>query len=167
MSMLVNTPKTVLLAFILFSLGGLAASTIADREVVTILTGRFVAKIPGPRLTSFGSNHDSYVFAVDSPTGSTFITLSYTFFLYEPQIHDRFLDYSRRYKIAAVRHPRCDRTLDALSETAIFDHDGAFVGIEYAVTYAEGAQAVHIPSKVTLPCYVLSAEDVIALLSRG
>jgi hypothetical protein len=136
------------------------ASARSAKQLETALTGKFVAQVAGPRLTGFGLNHESYIFEMYSPVGSQFVTLSYTFLIYQPQLPGRALDYSKLYKLTAVRDDTCDATLGKISKRFIFDSDGGFVGTEYALVYASNLPSLMLPWTNSLPCYVLSPKEL-------
>jgi hypothetical protein len=122
----------------------------------TVLTGKFVARIDGPRLTGFGLNHEFYVFEMFSPTGSQFVTLLDTFLIYQPHLPVWALDYSKLYKLTAVRDNKCDNTLENISRRSVFDSHGQFVETKNALTYAQNFPSLALPWKDPLPCYVVS-----------
>ena len=89
------------------------------KQLGTVLTGKFVARVDGPPVTGFGMNRESYVFEMFSPTGSQFVTLSNTFLIYQPHLPVWGLDYSKLYKLTAVRDATCDDTLENISRRAV------------------------------------------------
>jgi hypothetical protein len=121
-----------------------------------VLTGKFVAQITGPPVTGFGLNHESYLFEIFSPTGSQFVTLSDTFLIYQPHLPIWSLDYSKVYKIKAVRDEKCDDTLENISRRSVFDKHGLFLETIYSLTYAHDFPPTALPWKNPLPCYVVS-----------
>ena len=121
----------------------------------TVLTGKFVARVDGPPLTGFGMNRESYVFEMFSPTGSQFVTLSNTFLIYQPHLPVWGLDYSKLYKLTAVRDVTCDDTLENISRRSIFDRYGHFVETKYSLTYAQNFPSTTLPGSSPLPCYVV------------
>jgi hypothetical protein len=122
----------------------------------TTLTGKFVAKVDGPPLTGFGLNHEWYVFEMYSPVGSQFVTLSDTFLIYQPHLPDGALDYSKLYKITAVKNDKCEDTLEDVSRRFLFDSHGQFVEMKYALSYAKNLPSLTLPWKTPLQCYVVS-----------
>jgi hypothetical protein len=122
----------------------------------TVLTGKFVAQIAGPPVTGFGLNHESYLFEMFWPTGSQFVALSDTFLIYQPHLPIWSLDYSKVYKIKAVRDEKCDDTLENISRRSVFDKHGLFVETIYSLTYAHYFPPTPLPWKNPLPCYVVS-----------
>jgi hypothetical protein len=119
------------------------------------LTGKFVARADGPPVTGFGLNQQSYIFEMVSPLGSQFVTLSDTFFIYEPHL-TVVLDYSKLYKLKAVRNQKCDETIEDISRRSIFDSHGQFVEVKFALTYAKNLPSLTLPWQSPLPCYVVS-----------
>ena len=132
----------------------------AAKQPRMVLTGRLVARVDGPRLTGFGQNHESYIFEMFSPGAPQFVRLSYKFLIYEPQVPKRTLDYSRLYKITAVRDDACDETLEKLSKTLAFNSGGDFVEIKYAITYAKNVPPLPLAWKLPMPCYLLSPQNL-------
>jgi hypothetical protein len=126
------------------------------KQLGTVLTGKFVARADGPPVTGFGLNQQSYIFEMFSPPGSQFVALSDTFFIYQPQLSERVLDYSKLYKIRAVRNQKCDETLEDISRRFIFDSHGRFVEMRFALTYAKNFPSLTLPWQSPLPCYVVS-----------
>jgi len=132
------------------------SSASSAKQLAMELTGNFVARVDGPPLTGFGANHQSYVFEMYSPTGSQFVRLSYAFFLYEPQVPDTALDYSKLYKLTAVKDDTCQDTLENISRRFVFDSKGQFVEVKHGLTYAKNLPTPTLPWKNPLPCYILS-----------
>jgi hypothetical protein len=128
----------------------------SSKVLGTVLTGKFVARVDGPPLTGFGVNHELYVFEIDSPTGSQFVTLSDTFMIYQPHVPIWDLDYSKLYKLTAVRDSKCDDTLENISRRSIFDSHGRFIETKNALTYAKNSPVIVLPWTSSLPCYVVS-----------
>jgi hypothetical protein len=128
----------------------------STKQLETELTGKFVAQVDGPPLTGFGANHQSYVFEMYSPVGSQLVRLSYTFFIYEPQLPVAALDYSKLYKLAAIKNDTCQDTLEHISKRFVFDSHGQFVEMKYALTYAKNFPSLTLSWTNPLPCYVLS-----------
>jgi hypothetical protein len=122
----------------------------------TVLTGKFVARVSGPPVTGFGLNHEYYVFEMFSPTGSQFVTLSNTFLIYQPHLPVWGLDYSKLYKLTAVRDDKCDDTLENISRRSVFDKRGQFLETKYSLTYAQNFPSTTLPWKSPLPCYVVA-----------
>jgi len=126
------------------------------KNLGTVLTGKFVARVDGPRLTGFGMNQELYIFEMSSPTGSQFVTLSDTFLIYQPHLPVWALDYSKLYQLTAVRDNKCDDTLENISRRAVFDSRGQFVETRSALTYARNFPTLVLPWNGSLPCYVVS-----------
>jgi hypothetical protein len=126
------------------------------KQLGTVLTGKFVARVDGPPLTGFGMNRESYVFEMFSPTGSQFVTLSNTFLIYQPHLPVFGLDYSKLYKLTAVRDVTCDETLENISRRSVFDRYGHFVEMKYSLSYAQNFPSTTLPEKNPLPCYVVA-----------
>jgi hypothetical protein len=129
------------------------------------LTGRFVGWIEGPRLTSFGMNYDSLIFAVESGSGTTFITLSYGFMLYEPLIPKSRLAYTQLYTIHAVPNRRCEGTLENMSRKYLFNSQGAFEKVERGVAYTRDIPPLELPWNAVLPCYAVTPDVVMEIQS--
>ena len=125
------------------------------KHLGVVLTGNFVARVDGPPLTGFGMNRESYVFEMYSPTGSQFVILSDTFLIYQPHLPVWGLDYSKLYKLTAVRNLTCDDTLENISRRAVFTPHGQFVETKYALSYAQNFPSTTLPWKSPLPCYVV------------
>jgi hypothetical protein len=132
-------------------------------EAQSSLTGRFVARIDGPALTSFGSNRQSYIFQVNSSPEPQFVILRYTFFLYEPQIPRWAFDYFRVYSLHAVKNDQCMQTLEDVSKRFVFDKKGRITGIQYGINYSKNAPPFASLSKTPMPCYALSSGTVSAM----
>lgn len=135
------------------------AASLSSAEEVSVLTGRFVAQIPGPWLTSFGPNRESYIFEMTSASRSQFVILSYTFLLYEPVLPDVF-DYSRLYTFKAERNEQCCDSIEEVSKRYVFDEQGTFLGVKYEIDYAKNAPPLNVSWKTRLPCYLLDWETV-------
>ena len=128
----------------------------SKKPSAAILTGKFVAEVNGPALTGFGVNQQSYVFQLFSPSGSQLVRVSDTFLVYEQHLPDRVLDYSKLFRVAAVRDDRCDETLENISRRFIFDSRGYFLETKYSLTYARNLPSFDLPWKSLLPCYSVS-----------
>jgi hypothetical protein len=132
------------------------SSASSAKQLETELTGKLVARVDGPPLTGFGANRQSYIFEMYSPTGSQFVRLSYTFFIYEPQLPPGAFDYSKLYKVTAVKDDTCQATLEKISQRFVFDSRGQFVGVTHALTYSRNFPSLAVPWDNPLLCYVLS-----------
>jgi hypothetical protein len=128
----------------------------SSKNLGEVLTGKFVARVDGPRLTGFGVNHELYVFEMQSSNGSQFVTLSDTFMIYQPHVPIWALDYSKVYKLTAIRDSKCDDTLENISRRSIFDSHGRFIETKNSVTYAQNSPVLVLPWTSSLPCYVVT-----------
>jgi len=149
-----------LLPLAIFLLMTCASTTVnaakkSPKQLGVLLTGKFVAQADGPPVTGFGLNQQSYIFETVSPFGSQFVTLSETFFIYEPHLTARVLDYSKLYKLKAVRNQKCDETIEEISRRFIFDSRGQFVEMRLALTYGRNLPSLALPWQSPLPCYVV------------
>jgi len=153
-----NRPQIAIAVFFLIICATAAIDSAASssNQLGTVLTGKFVAQVDGPRVTGFGSNRQAYIFEMDSAGGSQFVTLYYNFFIYQPQLQRQALDYSKPYKLTAVRDDKCDDTLENISRRFVFDSHGHFVEARFALSYATNLPSLTLPWKNPLPCYVLS-----------
>jgi hypothetical protein len=151
-----NTRGLLVLLLLLICSTVAIDSAASSNQLGTVLTGKFVAQITGPPVTGFGLNHESYLFEMFSPTGSQFVTLSDTFLIYQPHLPVWSLDYSKVYKIKAVRDEKCDDTLENISRRSVFDKHGMFLETIYSLTYAHDFPPTALPWKNPLPCYVVS-----------
>jgi len=125
----------------------------------SVLTGRFAARIRGPVLTTFGANHEFYVFEITSSPSPQFVVLSYAFLLYEARLPD-VLDYSHLYTFSAEPNEQCRASIEELSRRYLFDEHGTFSGVKLEVEYSRNAPALNLPWKERLLCYLLDWETV-------
>jgi hypothetical protein len=139
------------------------ASSGSSAEQPGTLTGRFVAQVDGPPLTSFGANHEFYIFKIESYPDPQFAILSYSFFLYQPQLPRRVFDYSRLYSFPAAGDQRCAQTIEEVAKRFVFDASGQFIEIKNAITYSKNVPPLTFSWKKSLPCYVLSPQSVRAI----
>jgi len=123
----------------------------------SVLTGKFVARINGPALTSFGENHESYVFEITTPSHQ-FVVLSYAFLLYQPRLPD-VLDYLHLYTFSAEENEQCEGSIEEISKRYLFDEYGTFVGVKYAIEYSRNAPHL-FPLNTRLRCYLLDQKTV-------
>jgi hypothetical protein len=84
------------------------------------------------------------------------VTLSDTFMIYQPHVPIWALDYSKVYKLTALRDSKCDDTLENISRRSIFDSHGRFIETKNSVTYAQNSPVLVLPWTSSLPCYVVS-----------
>jgi len=140
------------------ALGASANST----EAQASLTGRFVAQVDGPALTSFGWNRQSYIFQITSHPEPQFVILRYTFFLYEPQMPRWAFDYFRVYSLHAVRNDQCTQTLEEIAKRFVLDTKGRIIGIRYGINYSKNAPLLS-SSNTPMACYALSSQSVSSL----
>lgn len=130
----------------------------------SVLTGRFAARIPGPVLTSFGTNHKFYVFEITSIPSPQFVILSYAFLLYEARLPD-ILDYSHLYTFSAEPSEQCGGSIEEISRRYLFDEHGTFAGVRSEIEYSKNTPALNLPWKTRLPCYLLDWQTVSLLFS--
>ena len=152
-----RTAKLLIALFCFFIAIGWAADAPAHP---TKVTGRFVASVGSPPLTSFGLNRELYVFQTGSAAQPQFVLLSYSFLLYEPQIATRALDYGRTYKLLATLDSGCRQTLQKASSEYVFDKEGAFMEIRSGITYSKNVPPLRLPWELPLSCYSLSADSL-------
>lgn len=155
--------QALLLLLVVCCTLGFGTRTSSAQVPGTILAGRFVAWIDGARLTSFGLNHDSYIFQVESAQGPQFVTLSYAFAQFEPELPKSLLDYSQLHKVRAVPDQRCGETLETMSRSFLFTPKGEFLEVKYALTYVKNVPPITLPWKASLPCFVLPLSEVAQL----
>ena len=145
--MLTKKPIRVLLPLVILLLMICATTkggaTRSRKPSGTVLTGKFVAQIDGPPLTGFGLNQQSYVFEILSPFGSQFVRISDTFLIYQSHVPGRILDYSKVYKLPAVRNQKCDETLEDISRRFLFDFAWAVRGNEVCPNLREEPSFSH------------------------
>lgn len=122
------------------------------------LTGRFVGWIEGARLTSFGLNYDSLIFAVQTGPRPHIVKISYPFLLYEPQITKPRLDYTTVYTFHAVPDNTCKGTLEDMSRRYVLNAAGAFEASERSLGYTQHVPPLDLPWHETLQCYVIGPE---------
>jgi hypothetical protein len=148
--------SAVMLLLTIYATTAIDSTASSAKKLGTVLTGKFVARVDGPRLTGFGMNRELYVFEIYSPSGSQFVTLSDTFLIYQPHLPVWALDYSKVYKLTAVRDNKCDDTLENISRRSVFDSRGQFVETRTALTYAQNFPILVLPWNSSLPCYVVA-----------
>jgi hypothetical protein len=159
MSRSAKTGVLICIVLQMCSSAAFGAST-KSTEAESSLTGRFVARIDGPPLTSFGSNRQSYIFQINSYPEPQFVILRYTFFLYEPQIPRWALDYIHVYNFHAVKNDHCTQTLEEISKRYVLDKKGKIIGTQYGINYLKNAPPLAPLSKTPMPCYALSSQSV-------
>jgi len=157
-----RSAKTRILLCIVLQMGSSAAFGASTKamEAQSSLTGRFVARIDGPPLTSFGSNRQSYIFQINSYPEPQLVILRYTFFLYEPQIPRSAFDYFHVYNFHAVKNEHCMQTLEEISKHYVLDKKGKIIGTQYGINYSKNAPPLASLSKTPMPCYALSSQSV-------
>lgn len=129
------------------------------------LTGRFVGWIEGPRLTSFGPNYDSLIFAVETSPQPTIVKLSYGFMLFEPQVPKSFLEYTKLYTIYAIPDKTCSGTLENMARRYQFNSQGDFEKVVRGVAYARDVPPLDLPWSSLVQCYVITPDTVIEIQS--
>jgi hypothetical protein len=145
--------RAVLALIMLWFTFAMASRTVAATIPTEILTGRFVARVVGPPLTSFGENHEYYIFELASPVGQRFVILSYKFLLYQGPLPQRWFDYSHLYVFKGEWDEGCSKTLEDVAEQTMFEAHGEFLEIRYALTYSKNVPSLILPWKTRLSCY--------------
>jgi hypothetical protein len=135
-------------------------STSSTEKPLVVLTGRFAARINGPPLTSFGQNHESYIFEITSSSQPQFVLLSYTFLQYQPLLPSAVFDYSRVYTVEAEQEEQCGQTIEEISKVYAFDEYGRFMGVKYEIDYSKNFSPASLPMKTRLSCYLLDPQSV-------
>jgi hypothetical protein len=125
----------------------------------SVLMGRFAVRMRCPVLTSFGTNHEFYVFEITSTPNSQFVVLSYAFLLYEPRL-PHVLDYSHLYTFNAEPNEQCRGSIEEISRHYLFDEHGTFAGVRAEIEYSKNGPRLKLPRKTRLPCYLLDWETV-------
>jgi len=158
--LLIHVKTTAAVSIVLMCCGLTIASSARSAGKPGTLTGRFVAQVDGPSLTGFGANHEFYIFQIESYPKPQFAILSYTFFLYHPQLPRRVFDYSHLYNFPAAWDQRCAHTIEEIGKRFVFDANGQFIEIKNAITYSKNVPPLTLPWKESLPCYVMSPLSV-------
>ena len=140
-------------------MGSSASSTVKPEP----FTGRFVGRVEGPPVTSFGANHGYYIFEIDSFAQPQFAIISYTFFIYEPVLPRSILDYSRTFTLSTTLDGKCEQTLEQVSKRWFFNANGEFERANYELTYSKNLPPLTLPWKEALPCYVLSPRNAASI----
>ena len=120
-----------------------------------VLTGRFVARVMGPRISAFSPNVETYIFEADFRGYTQLVKLTHEFLHQEPRFPAGVLDYNRVRSFAAVRDDSCDEPWQNLTTRTVFNADGELVGQRPAIVYAEAAPESGTTGDEVLPCYVV------------
>jgi hypothetical protein len=145
--------RAALALIILWFTFAMASGAVAATMPTELLTGRFVARAVGPPLTSFGENHEYYIFELASPIGQRFVILSYKFLLYQGALSQDGFDYSHMYTFKGEQDEGCANTLEDVVKQRMVEGHGEFLEIRYALTYSKNVPSLILPWKTRLSCY--------------
>ena len=126
------------------------------------LTGHVLARVE--HLTGYlenllgGQRYDVFVFGTDNGQEQANppvpVKVVYEFYRYEPNLPERFFDFSNRYELTVVRDTKCDESVKSLSyETDLVP--GNPPSPRYILKVFNGAPADVLKPDLVLACFVL------------
>src|SRR5258706_15969777 len=98
----------------------------------------------------FGINKGGRYVKSDPP-----VEFVYEFYRDEPNLPEKFFDFSSRYKLTVVRDTKCDESVKSLSFEANVSDSGKPLPAPYVLKVLDGAPTGVLKPHLILPCFVL------------
>jgi hypothetical protein len=83
------------------------------------------------------------------------VKVVYEFYRDEPNLPEKFFDFSSRYKLTVVRDTKCDESVKSLSFEANVSDSGKPLPAPYVLKVLDGAPNGVLKPDLILPCFVL------------
>ena len=126
------------------------------------LMGHVLARIEGlaHRVNSMGGQrYEVFIFGIDKweRTGKSTapVKVVYEFYRDEPNLPEKFFDFSSRYALTVVRDTKCDESVKSLSYEANVSESGKPLPATHVLKVLDGAPTDVLKPDLILPCFFL------------
>jgi hypothetical protein len=106
-----------------------------------------------------GQRYDVFIFGIDKwerdGKSAAPVKVAYEFYRDEPNLTEKFFDFSSRYALTVARDTKCDETVKSLSYEATVSELGKPLPPTYVLKVLDGASTDVLKPDLLLPCFVL------------
>ena len=107
-----------------------------------------------------GQRYEVFIFGIDkwekeAGWSAAPVKVVYEFYRDEPNLPEKFFDFSSRYKLTVVRDTKCDESVKSLSFEANVSDSGKPLAATYVLKVLDGAPTDVLKPDLILPCFVL------------
>jgi hypothetical protein len=134
--------------------------TVVEKQLT--LKGHVLARVEGLayRINPLGGQrYEVFIFGIDKweRTGKSAapVKVIYKFYRDEPNLPEKFFDFSSRYVLTVVRDTKCDESVKSLSYEANVSESGKPLPATYVLKVLDGAPTDVLKPDLLLPCFVL------------
>lgn len=149
-----------------------SGKTVVEKQLP--LMGHVLARIE--HLTGYlinslgGQRYEVFIFGPDNEKkpGSPPVPVKvvYEFYRDEPNLPEKFFDFSSRYELTVVRDTKCDESVKSLSYETHVSESGKPLPATYILRVLDGAPTDVLKRDLMLPCFVLRPGQY-RLVSKG
>ena len=138
------------------------SGTTAVDEKQLAMMGHVLARIEhlGYLINSLGGQrYEVFIFGIDKwdryGKSAAPVKVVYEFYRDEPNLPEKFFDFSSRYELTVVRDTKCDESVKSLSYEANVSESGKPLAATYVLKVLDGAPTDVLKPDLILPCFVL------------
>lgn len=135
-------------------------NTVVGKQL--LMMGHVLARIEGLayRINPLGGQrYEVFIFGIDkwdrAGKSAAPIKVVYEFYRDEPNLPEKFFDFSSRYDLAVVRDIKCDESVKSLSYEANASESGKPLPATYVLKVLDGAPTDVLKPDLILPCFIL------------
>jgi hypothetical protein len=139
------------------------SAEVPQSDNTIVVRGHVLARIVGlaQRINSLsGQRYEVFIFGIDKwdkvvGKSASPVKVVYEFYRDEPNLPEKFFDFSSRYVLTAVRDTKCDEIVKSLSYEANVSESGKPLPATYVLKVLDGAPTDVLRPDLLLPCFVL------------
>jgi len=157
-----NDTPTPFMAVRLFPPAGSKLPKQPQSDNTVVGMGHVLARIEGlaRRINSLsGQRYEVFIFGIDKweryGKSAAPVKVVYEFYRDEPNLPEKFFDFSSRYELTVVRDTKCDESVKSLSYEANVSESGKPLPATYVLKVLDGAPTDVLKPDLILPCFVL------------
>ena len=139
-----------------------SGKTVAEKQLR--MMGHVLARIEGLayRINLLGGQrYEVFIFGIDKwdryGKSAAPVKVVYEFYRDEPNLPEKFFDFSSHYKLTVVRDTKCDESVKSLSFEANVSDSGKPLPATYVLKVLDGAPTDVLKPDLILPCFLLRA----------
>jgi len=138
-----------------------SGNTVAEKQLL-MMRGHVLARIEGLgyRINLLGGQrYEVFIFGIDKWERAWWSTapvkVVYEFYRVEPNLPEKFFEFSSRYELTVVRDTKCDESVKNVSYEANVSESGKPLPATYVLKVLDGAPTAALKPDLMLPCFVL------------
>jgi len=136
-------------------------NTVVGKQL--LMMGHVLARIEGLtyRINPLGGQrYEVFIFGIDkwersSGKSASPVKVVYEFYRDEPNLPEKFFDFSSRYELTVVRDTKCDESVKSLSYEVNLSDSGKPLPATYVLKVLDGAPTDVLKPDLILPCFIL------------